>query len=297
MLPLKDLAKIFVYLLSTVLLGALLAPPLYWAGEGFHFLDRFDFQKFFNRSVLVAAVVLLVPTLRWLRLPGWRGLGLEPDRRWGLRLVVGFLAAFVLVALLGCGLLWAGVYRLKTELPFGRLPGIALTAAAVSLIEEALFRGALLAIMIQALGRVGGVLINSALFAVVHFLEPREGAVAEHAVEWWSGLKLVREAFWQFGEPALVLAGFATLFLVGLVLAWTVLKTRSLWMAIGLHAGWVFGTMGFSKLTKRVIKDTLPWFGASLSVGIGALAMVALTWAAVAIWLRYEHREGDPAGR
>jgi hypothetical protein len=58
-------------------------------------------------------------------------------------------------------------------------------------------------------------------------------------------------------------------------------------MAIGLHAGWIFGTMGFSKLTKRVMKDTLPWFGPDLTVGIGSIIAVVATGLLVWAWMQY----------
>src|SRR3954467_11639267 len=83
--PLKDIAKIFAYLAGVILLGALLAPPLYWgamwlAGHGiFPALAEFKFQKFFNRAALVAAVLLLWPAIRWLRVRGWHDLGIQPD--------------------------------------------------------------------------------------------------------------------------------------------------------------------------------------------------------------------------
>src|SRR5205823_13985050 len=69
---LKDAVRLLVYLLATVLLGALLAPPLFWAaqwliGHGWlTFLSRFDFETFFHRALLVAAAVLLWPLARSL---------------------------------------------------------------------------------------------------------------------------------------------------------------------------------------------------------------------------------------
>ena len=284
----KELGKIVIYLLAVVVLGALIAPPLFAVGQNIGALKRFEFQQFFNRSVLIAAVVLLFPLIRWLKLPGWGALGIEPDTRRWHHLAGGFLAAFLCIMVLGALLLQMGVYRMKGELPWGALGKIALTATVVSVIEELLFRGALLGLMRKALVWPWALLLNSGLFAIVHFLEPREGVIGPGDVRWWSGFRLLGEAFWQFQEPVLLLAGFSTLTLVGWILGWVTLKTRSLWVAIGLHAGWVFATMGFSKFTKRVIKanETLPWFGADLSVGLGALITVGITGLIVWLWLR-----------
>ena len=52
----------------------------------------------------------------------------------------------------------------------------------------------------------------------------------------------------------LVLAGFTTLFLIGLILADARLQTRSLWLPIGLHAGWILASGAFNKIAHREIR-------------------------------------------
>jgi CAAX amino terminal protease family. len=54
------------------------------------------------------------------------------------------------------------------------------------------------------------------------------------------GLPIHGDAFAGFGDPMMVLAAFATLFLIGCILADARVLTRSLWLPIGLHAGWIF---------------------------------------------------------
>ena len=85
----------------------------------------------------------------------------------------------------------------------------------VALLEEALFRGALQGVVRRTATDGAALVFVAALFAAVHFLKPPENAVAPHEVAWWSGFALVPQAFWQFGEPKLLLGGFTTLFLVG----------------------------------------------------------------------------------
>ncbi len=70
------------------------------------------------------------------------------------------------------------------------------------------------------------------------------GRARPAAIHWWSGLALLPEAFSQFHEPALLLGGFTTLLLAGLILGYARDRTQSLWMPIGLHAGWILGKMG-----------------------------------------------------
>ena len=295
----KDLAKILGYLAAVIVLGALLAPPLYWAGQalaahGLPVLATFKFQKYFNRAALIAAVLLLWPVVRALRVGSWRELGLEPDARWRRHLLAGFIIAAVFVALMGGYYVAFDLYKWRTPLEWGKLPTIALSAVVVATLEEALFRGAIFGLFRRTLRPQAALFFVTALFAVLHFLKPDESFdIAE--VTWLSGFALVPHTFHQFAEPATLLAGFTTLFALGWLLGDAALRTRSLWMSIGLHAGVVLVKMSFSALTKRKLL-LLPWVGRELQIGLVPVAVLLLAWGAVRLWLAYENRH-DPAAR
>lgn len=87
----------------------------------------------------------------------------------------------------------------------------------------------------------------------------------------------------------LMLAGFTTLFLLGWILADARLRTRSLWLPIGLHAGWIFASGAFNKIAHRDA-IILPWLGKNLLVGIVPLGVGAITWLLMLAWLKYEAR-------
>src|SRR4030095_2459798 len=83
---LREIVNIVAYFIGVVLLGALIAPPLYWAGQAvaeagiLRSLAGVEFQKFFNRAILISAVILVWPTIRALQIRSWTELGLERDR-------------------------------------------------------------------------------------------------------------------------------------------------------------------------------------------------------------------------
>ena len=81
-------------------------------------------------------------------------------------------------------------------------------------------------------------------------------------------------------------AGFTTLFLLGWILADVRVCTRSLWLPIGLHAGWIFANGLFNKVAHRE-SLALPWLGKSLLIGIAPLMVGLLSWALLRIWLNY----------
>ncbi|MDQ3625166.1 MAG: CPBP family intramembrane metalloprotease, partial [Verrucomicrobiota bacterium] len=169
-----------------------------------------------------------------------------------------------------------------------RLPSLAISAMSVAVVEEALFRGALFGIFRRVFPAYAALFWVTAIFAIVHFLKPDDD-VAMGSVDWLSGFALIPHAFHQFGEPITLAAGFTTIFVLGWVLGYATIKTRSLWMAIGLHAGVVFVKMSFSKLTKRQ-EEFLPWIGRELQIGLVPVAVLALAGLLVWWWLKYVDR-------
>jgi membrane protease YdiL (CAAX protease family) len=123
----------------------------------------------------------------------------------------------------------------------------------------------------------------SGLFAAVHFLKGSEWKPA--IVTWTSGFQSIGDTFAGFGDPMMVLAAFGTLFLIGCILADARVLTRSLWLPIGLHAGWIFASGTFSWLARGQIV-ALPWLGKNLLVGIIPLGLAAVTWIVIRLWLK-----------
>ena len=104
---------------------------------------------------------------------------------------------------------------------------------------------------------------------------------------WTSGFASISDAFAGFGDLMMVLAAFATLFLIGCILADARVLTRSLWLPIGLHAGWIFGSGTFSWLARRQMV-ALPWLGKNLLVGIIPLGLAAVTWILMRVCLKHD---------
>ncbi|MDQ6655113.1 MAG: CPBP family intramembrane metalloprotease [Verrucomicrobiota bacterium] len=286
----KDAARLGAYFAATVLFGALAAPPLYWLAQwlisrGFlGFLQGHDFETFFHRALLVGAVAFLWPLIRSLGVRSWRDLGLERNPNRGRDAGTGLVIAAVPLLCFGGLLLGMGVYALRSSVSVAAILERAVSAAVVPFIEEPLFRGLILGILLRAGSPLTAALGTSALFSIVHFLKAPEGTSAQ--VTWSSGFRSIGNSFGQFHEPLLVAAAFTTLFVLGWILADARLRTRSLWLPIGLHAGWIFSSALFNKLASREL-ELLPWIGRNLLVGLAPLAVALLSWAMMRAWLRY----------
>ena len=144
-----------------------------------------------------------------------------------------------------------GNYTMRAQVAWPAVAAVALTAAAVPFIEEALFRGLFLGVLLRGSPALAAALLSAAIFSIVHFLKAPDQTTT--SVSWTSGFVSLAHSFDQFTEPMLVLAGFTTLFLIGLILADARLRTRSLWLPIGLHAGWILASGEFNKIAHREI--------------------------------------------
>ena len=169
---------------------------------------------------------------------------------------------------------------------------IAVTAGTVAVVEEFLFRGVLLGLATRAFGRWPAALVVSLLFATVHFLRPSKQA--DQDVEWWSGLAQIPRVFDAVPPPSLWIAGFLSIFVAGMILAFAALRTRSLWFSIGLHAGWIFCQQALQWLAKyrvRPPEGLLPWIGpnvvsGAVPTGVVPLSVLLLPGAGVWFYLR-----------
>jgi len=288
---LKDVIKLAAYFIATVVIGAVFAPILFWSAQSlaahgvFPFLARYDFETFFHRALLVAAVLLLWPLLRVSQVRSMADLALAPNPRWGRDLCAGLVVS--LVPLLFCGVLLIAlhVYALRHSFAWARFGKMLVASIAVPFIEEAFFRGIVLGVLLRTGRKYIAIFAVSAIFAAVHFLKAPERT--SEIVTWTSGFSSIAHAFDGIGDPMMVASALATLFFIGWILGDARVLTHSLWLSIGLHAGWILGSGAFSRLARQ---QTLgfPWIGKNMLVGIIPLGVAALTWVIMRIWVKYD---------
>ncbi len=288
----KDAARLLLYLAGVILLGALLAPPLFWLGQaviahGFlPSLAKFDFESYFHRALLIAAAALLWPLFRVLRVRRWRDLALEKNSRAGADLGMGFAIAAIPLLCCGAVIIALHIYSQRGGFLWHKMPDVLVAASIVPILEELLFRGFILGVLLRSFSRLGALLLTSALFSIVHFLKAPTTTSPNDAVRWFSGFDSIAHSFGQFSDPMLLTGGFLTLFAIGCILADARLRTASLWLPIGLHAGWIFANGTFSKAAHREAL-VLPWLGKNLLVGIVPLTLALVSWALLRLWVKH----------
>lgn len=298
------------YLAATVLLGAALAPVLFKTGMAvadmivqFRLLghrplawlhkvaSESGFQRYFNRAVLVAAILGLWPVLWALRMRR-SDFGLRKDSFAVRHVAIGFLLAAGLLLQLGLGLATLEVFRVKGNFELASvLKQAAITATGVAVLEEVLFRGMLTGLLARSMGPRAVLVTVAVLFAGLHFLKPPGSLeLAREAVGHGTGFWLAGQILATFADASMLLAEFATLLMVGLLLGYARWRTGALWLPMGLHAGWVFGVITFRGVFSgsAAVKagSHLPWIGDNLKTGLLPLAVLLVTGALLLWWLR-----------
>jgi membrane protease YdiL (CAAX protease family) len=180
-------------------------------------------------------------------------------------------------------LVLTGVSRPQVILPWERLPALLLGALLVSLIEETLFRGALFGVLRRAMHWFPALALVSAIFATLHFIDWKANALRGAPVEWHTGFRLIGHML-HLSDPRMGLGGWPTFFVAGLVLGDCVLRTGSLHLAIGVHAGWVLGQRVFEVFFTRPAAG--PWIGPHLTDGVAPLLGLLATWVLLRHWAR-----------
>lgn len=259
-----------------VLIGAaLLAPALFFAArsvmesspEGWlaRVLGEKGFPGYFNRAALIAAAIGLVPLLRALRVEWKEVLGDVPFSTGWKQTSSIFVLAAVLLVPLALIALWVEAVRMKPNPAWAALTKPVLTGLTVAVMEEILFRGAILVILCRTLGTRAGLWWTTGIFALLHFLKPPlEQTLPPEAVTWTSGFWVITQLFRGFGDWNAFAGEFLFLAVVGWVLCRARLVSGGLWVSIGLHAGWVAGMKYLNQIIMRTgfldRGDFNPWF-------------------------------------
>ena len=261
--------------------GAAFAPIANVALGALHLPVRWPFSRVFDRVAMAAALVALIVCRRWT---GWSQLApllrRGPAVERGAEVVAGLAAA---LAGVGLGVAWAvahgrlGPPEVPIDLVTNRSLSTLFGALVAASIEEVYFRGLLLGSLAERLRWPTAAALASALYAATHLLASDSG-FAVRGLEPTAGFRYLAHALTRQLEPA-ALPPLGGLFLAGLVLALVVRRSGSLFLAIGLHAGWA-ASFQILRRASRVLGE-IP--GSSFLATHHYLIGTPWAWAAIAL--------------
>lgn len=288
----KSLLLVVGWLVLCVVAAALIAPWLFLGvqalAEQYHSLDWLAGKKlhrYFNRLVMIFAILGIFPLGRILGYRTRESLGLNGTHRLG-RLWVGFLTSAVCLGVMAFGIGLAGVTELDPKLDAAAVVKVVLGVTAIALIvgcvEEIFFRGFLYDIARKDFGPIAGAILVSLFYSMVHFIKSPGGYRVDE-VRWDSVFALLPKYFSGVQHLDSFLFGFLNLFIVGWILAWAYQQTGSLYLSIGLHAGWVWALKmngGLTEWSSRRAAD-LQWllgYGGDMVSSSLALVVLFIQW-------------------
>ncbi|NOY98670.1 MAG: CPBP family intramembrane metalloprotease [Chloroflexi bacterium] len=228
----------------------------------------------YSQVIEVVAITLSVYLARrFLDKRSFVSLGLKPDRQALRDLLAGIAITFVMMGSIylaewSLGWLAFDGFAWETE----SVPSVTLNLLAMFGIfvlvgwnEELLSRGYHLQTLASGLNLTWGVILSAAVFGLLHL-----------------------------GNPNATWISAAGIFLAGVFLAYGYIRTRQLWLSIGLHIGWnffegvVFGFpvsgMDFFRLTRITVRGPALWTGGAFGPEAGLVVVPALALGMVLIY-------------
>lgn len=207
---------------------------------------NYDFGRVMRRVVLVIAILIVFLFRKPLLFRSFTMIGIKFTSEWWQHLQMGFLLGTGIFVLYIAFVFTSGSMTLHIDAKsFGELIlkiiGILLVAGIVGFIEEVFFRGFILQSFLQDMHTVSAVCASSLFYSLLHFFKAKLSIST--GFQPFIGFITVYKSFAHIIlNFTSILPSIIGLFLIGVVLSYACLRTKSLYFAIGLHAGWIFLT-------------------------------------------------------
>jgi hypothetical protein len=274
----KAMIGLALFVVLLVVFSSLLAPPAFEAAQRLGL--EVPFKRVFNRVLMLTAVVGAVPLAWFWNVRSPRSIGLGLTHGWLWRWACGLAIGLVTMATLAGAHVLLGHRTWADPIAWDKLPGYLAAGVLVGAIEEALFRGVFFMGIRPRNGRGIALvaLAGSFFFASAHFLK---AANPQGHLGWLAGFDVWGDMMITIGDGGFEALGrWTALFLMGLVLCALVRSQGSLWMAMGLHAGWIFALKTVNKLTEHASSDII-WFAADIVSGLSTIALLGAMLSAI----------------
>jgi membrane protease YdiL (CAAX protease family) len=298
----KSYQRLLIFVLLVLALTALVSP---WAATAWTLISATDalapqdpipFSRIFNRLFMISGVLLFFVCRSLLKIDSPAQLGLMPRTQAARDVVNGLVLALGSMLALGLIMSLADVYqpffRLSLSETIEQSVKAMLTGFTVGLLEEIFFRGIIFRGLLEDWKPLPAFLVANLFYSALHFVKPGEKYFLT-GIEPLAGFRHLFSTFAPFFEPAEIAPGLIGLLLIGIVLSYAFARTGTLYLSIGLHAGWVIAMK-----TVRVFGDyqteNLGWlFGSSdPKIVSGVVTWAGIILVGLAVHRLTRHRTG-----
>jgi membrane protease YdiL (CAAX protease family) len=265
------IAFIALHLMAAVLAPAVYKGMVWWYSHFPNTLSVYFIGKPFPEYFNFTRTLLLLLTIPWMfiqcRLLSAPKLGYAGNFPWYSYFLRFYMVGLVWAVFVVGILIAVGAAEVERSLTFWALLGglvlAFLVAVVVGSLKELVFRSLVFRMFYTALTPMISVIFSSMFFAYCFFKQPNglwDYETPPADVSWLDGFTV---AFWVIAGIVVnfKLVLFLNLMLVGYTLTVVFMRTRSLWAAVGLHAGWVTPISLFMDIAVRDLDKQSLWWG------------------------------------
>ena len=284
----SDITKTLIFFALTVVFGAVISPWLYNLGKflaevgesrQFNIVMNWlaeksgdaGFTSYFICSVVFCALLLAGPFIMWLNLKNrisppmpspWsirlpertiapeKGQALCRNPHARLHLATGFLLTGGLLTLAVWILLSIGWFTLNHPVQWWQATSNVLVSAIIlAVVKEWLFRGIILGIFMRSMRPAPAIIIVSVIYGWIHFALPPDTLEITEPSKADAGFRMMELVVQNLLSVEAFAFSFVSLVTMGLILAYARYRSSSLWLPIGLHAGWLFSYLSLQQIT------------------------------------------------
>jgi uncharacterized protein len=252
---------LFITLVGASVLSCLLTPIVFDLLNMIYGSAPWPFSRVFDRVFLALLLAFIISFRKKfdlgclkeaLRIP-------LPRMKRALLLALGFIISSLTVGLCTLGVFNNGTLSINPRSTGDIIYQVLLVipgAIIIAIIEELFFRVLLLARLRDYFSLYLSIFITALFYATVHFITPQKSFVY-HGNSWLEGFGYVPALLERLIVPGTGL-GIAGLFVVGLLLSYAMIKIGSVYLAIGLHAGWICSLKLISYISLRNPEIVIP---------------------------------------
>ena len=276
MLPVLSLILIII---CSLIGGALLSYPVYYL---FHILSiDISFNKSLSHVTNLCGFIFIFLFLKLHGLLNRDVLGYRQSQKGFFREITNGIGFGILIMFsMEIILLVLGIHKPENNLDLSLqflshiiLKGI-LVGLFVGLLEETMYRGALLGGLTKLTGFLPAILISSFVYSAVHFIKFPEITADTHII-WTTGLVQMSHAFNRFTNMA-YFDTFLALMAFGSLLALVRINKGNIYQSIGIHAGVVLSINVINELTDFIPENNHKYLVNQYDHMLGYLAFVWL---------------------
>lgn len=246
----------------------------------FEHIAESPLHRILARIIIVMIILFLVVFNRRIFHDSGSFSAIKPVEKDGTFFVLGLMLGITsLVIQVAFAILSGGRHFYFTAFSWSKLPvklfSDLFSACVIGFCEEFFFRGVIFRHLKRHFPLIVALIVSSLIYSTTHFFQPKELAGIDETSA-LSGFIVLFKMLTPFISSDFIPESIG-LFLVGLCLATGYHYTRSLYFAIGLHAGWVFVIKFDGMIITRCVPDQIRWWGASNLVGgVGTWILLVL---------------------